>query len=56
MYLTFLLMFSAVPFLKLEDKWVDSSKKQYYEMIKEADAFLEIDKISSSFAVWIFSA
>lgn len=37
----------AVPFLKLEDKWVDSSKKQYYEMIKEADAFLEIDKIKN---------
>lgn len=37
----------AVPFLRLEDKWVDSSKKQYYKMVKEADAFMEIDKIKN---------
>lgn len=37
----------AVPFLRLDDKWVESSKNQYQKMIKESDAFMEIDKIKN---------
>lgn len=35
----------AVPFLNLDAKWPSQSKTQFKQMIAEADAFIEIDKV-----------
>lgn len=37
----------AVPFLNLDEKWIDKSKKTYKNMIENADAFIEIDKVNN---------
>ena len=37
----------AVPFLNLSDKWIPETKNSFETMKKEADVFLEIDKVNN---------
>lgn len=37
----------AVPFIDLDAKWIDKTKKEYRNMIQKADGFIEIDKVKN---------
>lgn len=37
----------AVPFIELDAKWIEATRKEYRQMIQKADAFIEIDKVKN---------